>query len=178
MVLADSRYTIQAQREAPDARLEAAYGNLPDRWAALCASVGARRVGVEAGFVSQATWSRLAAAAPDVELVPIEGWLEADRAVKEPAELERVAAACAVADRALAALLPELVPGRHGSGPGPAPGVADAHRRGRGAGLRRRLPERPRGGPARTAPRATGRSSTARSCSSTSGPRSRAIART
>ena len=111
VVLADSRYTIQASREAPEARLEAVYGDLPDRWAALCASVGARRVGVEASFVSHAMWTRLAAAATDVELVPVEGWLEADRAVKEPAELERIAAACAVADRALAALLPEIVPG-------------------------------------------------------------------
>ena len=72
------------------------------------ASVGARRVAVEAGFVPYATWQRLAAAAPDVELVPVEAWLEADRAVKEPAEIERIAAACAVADRALAALLPEI----------------------------------------------------------------------
>src|SRR5207344_3019450 len=38
----------------------------------------------------------------------VEGWVEQDRATKEPAELERVAAACAVADRALAALLPEI----------------------------------------------------------------------
>jgi Xaa-Pro aminopeptidase len=111
VLLADSRYTIQAQREAPEARLESAYGNLPDRWAGLCASVGARRVGMEAGHVSQAMWTRLAAAAPDVELVPLEGWIEADRAVKEPAELERIAAACAVADRALAALLPDIAPG-------------------------------------------------------------------
>jgi Xaa-Pro aminopeptidase len=111
VLLADSRYTIQAEREAPDARLEAVYGNLPERWSALCASVGARRVGVEAGFVAHAAWQRLAAAAPGVELVPVEGWLEADRAIKEPAELARIAAACAVADRALAALLPELVPG-------------------------------------------------------------------
>ena len=43
-----------------------------------------------------------------MDLVPVEGWVEADRAVKEPAELERIAAACAVADRALAALLPEI----------------------------------------------------------------------
>jgi Xaa-Pro aminopeptidase len=72
------------------------------------ASAGARRVAVEAGFVSQAAWQRLAQAAPAVDLVPVEGWVEADRAVKEPAELERIAAACAVADRALAALLPEI----------------------------------------------------------------------
>lgn len=107
-ILADSRYRIQARRQAPDARLFEVYGNLPDRWPELVGSVGARRVGIEAGFVPHAAWQRLAAAAPDVELVPIEGWLEADRAVKEPAELERVAAACAVADRALATLLPDI----------------------------------------------------------------------
>ena len=111
VVLADSRYTIQVRREAPDARLAEAYGNLPERWPELVASVGARRVGVEAGFVSHASWDRLAAAAPEVQLVPIEGWVEDDRAVKEPIEVERIAAACAVADRALAALLPEIRPG-------------------------------------------------------------------
>ena len=107
-VLADSRYTIQVRREAPEARLVEAYNDLAGRWPELMASVGARRVAVEAGFVSHAVWQRLAAAAPDVELVPIEGWVEADRAVKELAEVERIAAACTVADRALAALLPEI----------------------------------------------------------------------
>jgi Xaa-Pro aminopeptidase len=111
VVLADPRYTIQARREAPDARMFEAYDDLPARWPALVASVGARRVGVEAGFVSHAAWERLAAAAPDVDLVPVEGWVEADRAVKEPSEVERIAAACAVADRALASLLPEIRPG-------------------------------------------------------------------
>ena len=43
--------------------------------------------------------------------MPVEGWVEADRAIKEPAEVERIAAACAVADRALATLLPEIRPG-------------------------------------------------------------------
>jgi Xaa-Pro aminopeptidase/Xaa-Pro dipeptidase len=111
VVLADSRYTIQVRREAPGARPFEAYGDLPDRWPELLRSVGARRVGMEAGFISHAVWERLAAAAPDVELVAIEGWLEADRAIKEPSELERVGAACAVADRALATLLPDIRPG-------------------------------------------------------------------
>ena len=110
-VLADTRYAIQARREAPEARQFEAYNDLPTRWSALLESVGARRVAVEAGLVSHAVWGRLAAAAPTVELVPVEGWLEADRATKEPAEIERIAAACAVADRALAALLPEIRPG-------------------------------------------------------------------
>jgi Xaa-Pro aminopeptidase len=111
VVLADSRYTVQCRREAPDARIFEAYRNLPARWAELVASVGARRVAVEADVVSHDAWDRLQAAAPDVELVPAEPWLAADRATKEPAELERVAAACAVADRALATLLPRITPG-------------------------------------------------------------------
>jgi Xaa-Pro aminopeptidase len=111
VLLADSRYTIQARREAPESRIAEVYGNLEARWPELVASIGAQRIAVEAGFVPQATWARLAAAAPDVDLAPVDGWLETDRAVKEPAELERVAAACAVADRALAALLPEIRPG-------------------------------------------------------------------
>jgi Xaa-Pro aminopeptidase len=111
IVLADSRYTIQARREAPAARVEDAGYDLPAAWPGLVESIGARRVGVEAGFVPHALWRRLEDAAPDVELVPVEGWIEADRAVKEPAEIERIAAACAVADRALATLLPRIVPG-------------------------------------------------------------------
>ena len=111
VLLADSRYTIQARRQAPETRLEAVYGDLPTRWPELLASIGARRVAVEAGFVAHATWERLAATAPDVELVPVEGWVEGDRARKDPSEIERIAAACTVADRALAALLPEIRPG-------------------------------------------------------------------
>ena len=111
VVLADSRYTVQARHEAPDARLEPVTYDLPARWAELCASIGARRVAVPAADVSHALWGELAAAAPLVELVPAEAWVDADRAVKEPAEVERIEAACAVADRALAALLPEIRPG-------------------------------------------------------------------
>jgi len=111
VVFTDSRYAIQARREAPEARLETVYGDLALRWPELVRSIGARRVGVEAGFVSHVVWERLAAAAPDVRLVAIEGWVEMDRSTKEPAEVERIAAACAVADRALATLLPEIRPG-------------------------------------------------------------------
>ena len=111
MLLADSRYRVQAEREAPEARIEPVYGDLEKRWPDLVGGAGVRRVGVEAAYVSQAVWTRLAAAAPDVELVAVEGWIEADRAVKEPAEVERIAAACAVADRALATLLPDIQAG-------------------------------------------------------------------
>ena len=111
VVLADSRYSIQAAREARGARVVDGPRDLAAAWSGLAALVGGRRVGVEAALLPYATWRRLEEAAPDVELVPVEGWIEADRALKEPAELERVAAACAVADRALASLLPRVRPG-------------------------------------------------------------------
>ena len=80
----------------------------PPRGPALLARVGARRVALEAAVVPHALWTRLEAAAPDVELVPVERLARGDRATKTPDEIERVAAACAVADRALATLLPEI----------------------------------------------------------------------
>lgn len=109
VVLADSRYTEQAREQCPEARIAEVYNDLPARWPDLVA--GHRRVAAEADMVAQALWTRLAGAAPSVELVTVEGWLQADRAVKEPAELERVAAACAVADAALERLLPSIRPG-------------------------------------------------------------------
>jgi Xaa-Pro aminopeptidase len=111
VVVTDSRYTIQARREAPDAVVDEIGYDLAGAWPRLVTRAGARRVAVEAAAVSHALWERLAAAAPDVELVAVDGWVEAMRATKTPDEIERIAAACAVADRALASLLPEIRPG-------------------------------------------------------------------
>lgn len=111
LLLADSRYAIQAKGEAADARIVDGPRELAAVWPTLVAAVGARRVAAEAGAIPHAVWRRLEAAAPDVELVPVEGWLEEDRAIKEPAEVERIASAAAVADRALAGLLASIVPG-------------------------------------------------------------------
>ena len=110
-VIADSRYTIAVKRDAPDAIPFERNVQLSDLWAELVATAGVRRVAVEAMTIPHITWEKLRAAAPDVELVAIEGWVEEQRQRKEPSELERVAAASAVADRALASLLPSIRPG-------------------------------------------------------------------
>jgi Xaa-Pro aminopeptidase len=112
VVLADSRYRLQAIAEAADARIEATTYDLPAIWPALLGSVGARRVAVEAAMVSHQLWRQLERAAPDVELVEVAGWIESDRAVKEPSETERIRAACAVGDRALASILRRIKPGQ------------------------------------------------------------------
>jgi Xaa-Pro aminopeptidase len=111
VVLADSRYRLQAQAQARGARIEPTTYDLAALWPGLVKSVGAKRVALEAGFVSHQLWQDLAAAAPDVELVPAPAWLETDRATKEPSEIERIKAACAVADRALASIVRPIKPG-------------------------------------------------------------------
>lgn len=112
VVLADSRYRLQAAAQAPRATIEATTYDLAAGWPALMKSLGARRVAVESALVSHQLWGQLAAAAPDVELVEASGWVEGDRAVKEPSELERIKSACAVADRSLAAILRRIKPGQ------------------------------------------------------------------
>jgi Xaa-Pro aminopeptidase len=164
VLLTDSRYTIQAGREATDAQLVEAYNDLPSRWRAILASVGARRVAIEAGFVPHAQWLRLAEAAPDVELVPVEGWIEADRAIKEPAEVERIAAAWAVADRARGSVA------RDRARP-PGGDLALASSGGCGPGAprrsRRRFARRPPSGAAARRPRRPADPLPVRSCCST-----------
>jgi Xaa-Pro aminopeptidase len=112
VVLADSRYKLQAEAQAPTARIEPTTYDLAAGWPQIVESLGARRVAVESAFVSHQLWEQLAAAAPKAELVEAAGWIEADRAFKEPAEIERIRAACAVADRALAAILRRIKPGQ------------------------------------------------------------------
>ncbi len=112
VVLADSRYMVAAHAQCAGARVERVYNDLFARWPKLLAELGdVKRVGVEAGFVSHAMWQRLAEAGPDIELVPVVGWVEEQRQVKEPSEIERIGAACAVADAALERLRPKIRPG-------------------------------------------------------------------
>ncbi len=111
VVLADSRYSLQVRREAPDARRVEVTYDLASAWPGIVGSIGARRVAISADDVPHSLWEALQVAAPAVELVPAPGWIDEDRATKEPAEVERIEAAAAVADRALAALLPGIRPG-------------------------------------------------------------------
>ena len=113
-IFADSRYTVQARREAA---LATPLDPGSDPGAAIAAwakAHGVRNLGVDPGAIRHAIWERMREAAPGLTLTPTKGWGVALRAVKEPAEIERIAAACAVADRALAgpnAALPHGNPG-------------------------------------------------------------------
>lgn len=119
VVIADSRYRLQAAEQCPESRVEDHPGGFAAAWPDLVASLKAihaaddrvRRIAVEANVLSHAAWLKLAESTPGVELVPVDGLIEEGRSLKEPAELERIAAASAVADEALTETLPEIQPG-------------------------------------------------------------------
>jgi len=101
----DGRYATQSATEVPD--LPRLIARPCDR--ALLAVAPSGAVGFEARSVSVADHAVLAAAAKDggtrIELTPTLDLVEQLRAVKDAGEVDALRRACAVADRALAALI-------------------------------------------------------------------------
>jgi Xaa-Pro aminopeptidase len=96
--LTDFRYVEQARAQVPDFDREQAPQDfltaLGDGW-----PEGELRVGFEADHVTVRGHQRLREIVPDrVELVPVQGVVEAERAVKEPEEVARIRAAAEVVD--------------------------------------------------------------------------------
>jgi Xaa-Pro aminopeptidase len=115
VLVTDGRYAQQAraQLDAAGVAGEAAIGATPDEQRVLLvdALAGRDRVGLEAHGV---TWNQqrdFATWFEGHELVPTTDLVEAQRRIKEPAEIARIKAACAIADDALAELLPTLADG-------------------------------------------------------------------
>jgi Xaa-Pro aminopeptidase len=108
----DGRYRDQSADQLAaagvDARIVVGLTQAEQRDALTRAARGVERLGLEADGV---TWSQQRAFAgwfPDAELVATEGLVDGLRMVKEPGEVDRIRAACAIADDALGELLPTL----------------------------------------------------------------------
>lgn len=114
LLITDSRYTLQAAREAPDFAVHALINPgrpLPAVLKAAAAEQGLTQIGFEAAFVTVAEHRALADALAGVaELVPLEGLVEQLRVVKEADELAILRRAIAITDAAFAATLPRLRP--------------------------------------------------------------------
>ncbi len=108
----DGRYRTQAGEQLAAAGVEAQIeigATVAQQRGALAAALAlGARVGLEAHSVTWAQQRELAIAFDGHELVPTDGLVERLRRVKEPGEVARIHAACAIADDALGALLPRL----------------------------------------------------------------------
>ncbi len=111
LILADSRYTEQAQVESDDWTLVSTTRGLPAELADLFAEHRIARCGAEAAVVSHATWAAIAEAAPETVLLPVDAAFGELRIIKDPAEQAALARACDLADRCYQHLLTRLRPG-------------------------------------------------------------------
>lgn len=108
--VSDGRYTTQADQELSAAGVDAEIeivGSDPDAVVAAAARSCAR-LGLEADTVTWAQQRRWASELFEGELVATTGAVERLRMVKDPGEAARIRSACAIADKALAAVRPAL----------------------------------------------------------------------
>ncbi|HEY8497776.1 MAG TPA: Xaa-Pro peptidase family protein [Limnochordales bacterium] len=107
-LLVDARYTEQARVQAPGYRVIQHGDHVWDDLRGVLEAYGIRRLGFEAEHLSYRQAVRWQEAIPGVTWVPVDHQVEALRAVKSAAELERLRRAVRIADEAFAAVVPAL----------------------------------------------------------------------
>ena len=112
--MTDFRYVERAAEEVADFdRVRAPQGELAEAVIALLPARRPLRLGFDDAHVTVKNHARLAERLPErVELVPAAGLVERLRAVKDPAELERIGEAAKLADAAFAAVVEQGIAGR------------------------------------------------------------------
>lgn len=109
-LLTDSRYTLQAAAEAKECSQAGMKGKL-EGIVGLIKDSGCSRVAFESEEMSVAFYNQLTAALENVELIPLGDQLERLRQIKDPEEIEFIAASAALASAAFEEILPLIVPG-------------------------------------------------------------------
>jgi Xaa-Pro aminopeptidase len=133
LLTTDGRYRTQSSEQLHDSgiddRIEVCIGGVGAQREALAAlSVGASTLGLEADHVTwsgQRSWDEVFTRS---SLTPTRGIVEGLRLVKDAGEVDRMARAAAIADEALASVLPLLAAaGSSSSGTGRVPELTESH---------------------------------------------------
>ncbi len=100
----DFRYIEQVKVQAPDYQIFKITGNVPDWFPRLVAELKLDRLGFEAGDITFSMYRELSETLKKnqsrLKLVPVDGLVESLRAVKEPEEIELIAEAVEITDKA------------------------------------------------------------------------------
>lgn len=111
ILITDPRYLIQSQQEAPDWTVVIHEG-LPEKTIIdQCRVLGIRSLAFESEYVTFQMYRELKEYLREVQLIPVQGWIEKLRAQKSPKEIERIRQATAIVDQVFEKVLTELRPG-------------------------------------------------------------------
>jgi Xaa-Pro aminopeptidase len=112
ILISDQRYTTQLEEECPG--LELAIRGPGTKMLEFTPKVVEKakigRLGVEADSMTLGVRDALAAALPKVELVPMSGWVEELRLIKDKDEIERTRRACDLARRCFEVVRAKMTP--------------------------------------------------------------------
>jgi Xaa-Pro aminopeptidase len=111
LILADSRYTEQAETEAPGWEVVLTTAGMAQDLPPILARHDVVALGMEAQIVTHAEWAGLAEAAPGTELHAMDDELAPLRLRKAPGEVDAIGRACALTDACLAHLVDWITPG-------------------------------------------------------------------
>jgi len=112
VLFVDGRYAEQAEAESQGVRVSVAKSGLLSAAAAACVKRSVKHVGIEAEHLTVAQWVALdKAVGREIRLARSSGVIEELRAVKEPAEIERLRAAVDLSSHLFRPMLRWLRPG-------------------------------------------------------------------
>ncbi len=106
----DSRYTEQAQSEAPDFTVTKTVLE-EDVLKNTVKNLGLKRLAFEKHYITYAGWERLKEKFEDQELVGVMGWVEDLRMIKNEEEVEYISKAQQIAEKAFKLLMPRIKAG-------------------------------------------------------------------
>jgi Xaa-Pro aminopeptidase len=116
VLITDSRYTLEAQKEAPDFEIEIQKQDLAEAMPPWVQEMGVQSLGFEEDYV---TWNlhrkleqRLKALSPGTHLTPMNGLVETMREVKGPGEIQALEVAADLISRVLDEVMLGLRPGK------------------------------------------------------------------
>jgi len=115
LLVTDSRYTLQAEHEAPQFEIRILKQDLVDEMPSWVKDMGIRTLGFEPDYLTWGLHSkiqiRLQALSPPVELVPLDSLVEGLREVKDPEEIQALEAAADLISDVLDEIVTHLRPG-------------------------------------------------------------------
>ena len=115
VLVTDSRYTTQAQKEAPEFEVLTIARSLAEELPDILGTFGTRHLGFEGGHLTWETYHRLReafdAAPRDVELHPLNNMVEDMREIKDQAEREALTDAAHLISRIIETVAADLRPG-------------------------------------------------------------------
>ena len=110
ILLTDSRYILQAEKEAEGFTVL----EYTRRWEEVAAAIreaGIRRLGFESYHVTHETYRDLRRCTKKIFLAPLPKTVKSIRAIKEKEEVVRIRRAAGIAERGLAKIIPQIKPG-------------------------------------------------------------------